>query len=83
MLEGGGALLYVLAAGLPLLRGHPALENLLPLGSWKDMFSGGLIVIVNFAVALSVTGSFAILLVEFLEETRAPQDDPLPDEEDR
>ncbi len=83
LLEGGGALLFVGCAGLPLIRGHAALENLLPLGSWKDMFSGGLMVVVNFAVALSVTGSFAILLVEFLEETRAPGDDVVLDEEDR
>ncbi len=82
-LEGGGALLFVACAGLPLIRGHAALQNLLPLGTWKDLFSGGLMVIVNVAVALSVTGSFALLLVEFLEETRAPQDGPVPDEEDR
>lgn len=83
LLEGGGALLFVACAGLPLVRGHAALENVLPLGTWKDMFSGGLMVVANFAVALSVRGSFAVLLVEFLEETRAPQDDPVPDEEER
>ena len=82
VIEGGGALLFVACAGLPLVRGHAALENLLPLGGWKDMFSGGLMVMANLAVALSVTGSFAVLLVEFLEETRAPQDDPVPDEEE-
>lgn len=82
LLEGGGALLFVACAGLPLVRGHAALENLLPLGTWKDVFAGGTMVVVNFAVALSVTGSFTILLVEFLEETRAAPDGPVADEED-
>ena len=83
VLEGGGAVLFVLVAALPLLMGYPALQNLLPLGQLKDLYSGGLMVVVNAAVALSVTGSFALLLLEFLEETRAPADDPIPDEEDR
>lgn len=82
VLEGGGALLFVLCAGLPLLAGHPALANRLPLGALKDLYSGGLMVVVNVAVALSVAGSFGLLLVEFLEETREADDDPVPDEED-
>ena len=36
----------------------------------------------NLAIGVAVTGSFAILLLEFLEETRAPDDDDLPDEQD-
>lgn len=81
-LEGGGALLFVGAAALPLAFGHAALENILPFGQPKDMFSGGLMVIANFAVGLSVTGSFGMLLLEFMEETRAPESDPIPDEAD-
>jgi multicomponent Na+:H+ antiporter subunit B len=82
-LEGGGALLFVLCAGLPLLAGHPALQNRLPLGAFRDLYSGGLMVLVNAAVALSVAGSFGLLLVEFLEETREAGGDPISDEEDR
>jgi multicomponent Na+:H+ antiporter subunit B len=82
-LEGGGALVFVLAAGLPLLFGAAALQNLLPFGEPKDLFSGGVMVVVNFAVGVSVTGSFAQLLLEFMEETRSPEGDPVPDEEDR
>jgi multicomponent Na+:H+ antiporter subunit B len=81
-LEGGGAFLFVVAAAFPLLLGEAALENRMPLGALKDLFSGGLMLVANFAVALSVTGSFGLLLLEFMEETRAPEEDPIPDEED-
>jgi multicomponent Na+:H+ antiporter subunit B len=83
MLEGGGALIFVLAAAVPLWNGHEALDNRLPLGTYKDLFSGGVIFLTNFAVGLSVTGSFGLLLLEFMEETRSPEDESLPDEEDR
>jgi multicomponent Na+:H+ antiporter subunit B len=83
MFEGGGAFAYVLAASLPLLLGRAALENILPYGTYKDLLSGGLMVVVNLAVAFSVVGSFGLLLLEFMEETRAPDEDPVPDEADR
>jgi multicomponent Na+:H+ antiporter subunit B len=82
-MEGGGGLLFVLAAAGSLLFGQPALSNLLPLGEARDLFSGGLMVVVNAAVLLAVTGSFGLLLLEIMEETRAPEDDPVPDEEKR
>ena len=80
-LEGGGAFAFVLAAAVPLAMGEPALANRLPHGEWRNLFSGGLMVIVNLAVGAAVTGSFGLLLLEFLEETRVPQDDDMPDEE--
>lgn len=82
LLEGAGALAFVLAAALPLAWGHPALFNALPLGQWKDLFSGGLMVASNLAVGAAVTGGFATLLLEFMEETRAPQRDDVPNEAD-
>jgi multicomponent Na+:H+ antiporter subunit B len=81
-LEGGGAFAFVAAAALPLLLGHAVLENILPFGEPKDLFSGGLMVVANFAVGVSVAGSFGLLLLEFMEETRSPETDPVPDEED-
>jgi multicomponent Na+:H+ antiporter subunit B len=81
VLEGAGALAYVLAAALPLIGGYAALQNVLPLGTWKDLFSGGLMVAVNYAVAFAVIGGFGMLLLEFMEETRAPESDPVPNEE--
>ncbi len=82
LLEAVGALAFVGAAVIPLALGHPALSNLMPLGTFRDLYSGGLMVVINFAVALAVTGGFAMLLLEFLEETRAPESDDVPDEED-
>ncbi|HEX4024937.1 MAG TPA: MnhB domain-containing protein [Steroidobacteraceae bacterium] len=82
LLEAGGALAFVVAAAVPLIRAHPALTNLLPLGQFRSLYSGGLVLVVNDAVGLSVTGSFGMLLLEFLEETRSSASDPVPDEED-
>jgi multicomponent Na+:H+ antiporter subunit B len=73
ILEGGGAFMFVAAAAVPLAFGYAALQNVLPYGQPKDLFSGGLMVITNFAVALSVIGSFGMLLLEFMGETRAPE----------
>lgn len=80
--EGGGALLFVLGATIPLALGYAALQNVLPLGTWKDLYSGGLMVILNAAVGLAVIGSFGMLLLEFMEETRASATDDVEDEED-
>jgi len=80
--EGVGALVFVLAAAWPLAQGHPALDNLLPLGKFKDLYSGGAIFLTNCAVGLAVTGSFGQLILEFLEETRSPEDESEPNEAD-
>ncbi len=82
VIEGGGALAFVAAALWPLALGDAALANRLPYGAWKDLFSGGLMVASNLAVAAAVAGSFALLLLEVMEETRAVQageDDPAED----
>lgn len=72
-LEGFGALAFVLCAAVPLAFGYAALQNVLPLGVWRDLYSGGVIVIVNAAVGVAVLSSFGALLLEFMEETRAPK----------
>lgn len=82
VVEGAGALAFVLAALIPLAMGFVALQNIMPLGSWKDLYSGGLIVIINAAVGIAVIGSFSVLLGEFMEETRAPKAGDEEDEED-
>lgn len=76
ILEGGGTFVFVAAAAAPLMLGHAALQNILPYGQPKDLFSGGLMVIVNFAVGLAVIGSFGALLIDFMEETREPEAEP-------
>ncbi|WP_315926960.1 MnhB domain-containing protein [Mesorhizobium sp. SP-1A] len=74
LLEGTGVLVYAAAAGLPLLAGRAALENILPLGSYGQLFSGGLMLAINLAVFCAVSGGFALLILEFMEETRAEDD---------
>ena len=69
--EGGGALLFVGAGLLPVALGRPVLANVLPLGTPKDMLSGGLMLVENAGVTAAVAGGFAVLMLEFLEETRA------------
>ncbi len=71
--EGAGAFLFVLAGLGPMANGAAFMQNILPLGTLRDVFSGGLMVVVNAGVAFAVTGGFAILFLEFLEETRALQ----------
>ena len=83
LVEGLGAFAFVVAAAVPLAWGRPALSNILPLGTWKDLFSGGTMVVVNAAVGFAVAGSFGLILGEFMEETRGPEDEDMPDEEHR
>jgi multicomponent Na+:H+ antiporter subunit B len=75
--EGLGATLYALCGFASMAAGHAFLQNFLPLGTARDVFSGGLMQIENAGVAFAVFGGFSMLFVEFLEETRAlePGDD--------
>jgi multicomponent Na+:H+ antiporter subunit B len=75
--EGGGAALYALCGFASMCLGLPFLTNFLPLGTLKDVFSGGLMLVENAGVALAVTGSFLLVFLEFLEETRTikPEDE--------
>ncbi|WP_428485698.1 MnhB domain-containing protein [Rhodopila sp.] len=72
--EGGGATLYALCGFASMAAGAPFLGNILPLGSARDVFSGGLMLVENAGVAFAVAGGFAVLFLEFLEETRIEQD---------
>ena len=71
--EGSGAALYAVCGFASMLAGAPFLTNILPLGTAKDVFSGGLMLVENAGVTLAVAGSFTVLFLEFLEETRAEQ----------
>jgi len=72
-IEGCGALLFALAGIWPMIGGAAYMQNVLPLGQFKDMLSGGLMVLENAGVGFAVTGGFAMLFLEFMEETRAPE----------
>jgi multicomponent Na+:H+ antiporter subunit B len=68
--EGGGATLYALCGFASMLVGLPFLQNMMPLGKVGDLFSGGLMLVENLGVGFAVAGGFAVLFLEFLEETR-------------
>jgi multicomponent Na+:H+ antiporter subunit B len=70
-MEGGGSLLFLLCGLGSMVTGTDFMANVLPFGSFKDVFSGGLIQIENAGVGVAVTGGFAMLFLEFMEETRA------------
>jgi multicomponent Na+:H+ antiporter subunit B len=72
-LEGGGAAAYAIAGVATMLTGAAYLQNTLPLRELKQMLSGGLMLVLNLAVAFAVVGGFSVLFVEFLEETRAEE----------
>lgn len=73
--EGGGALLFVLAGLAPLGFGGHFMQNIMPLGHFRDMLSGGLMQVANAGVACAVLAGFALVFLEFLEETREPRGD--------
>ncbi|GAB2561694.1 sodium:proton antiporter [Dyella jejuensis] len=70
--EAFGAVGCVLVGLLPMALGAGFLENVLPQGAPKSLLGGGLIPLMNLAVAIAIAGGFASVLVEFLEETREP-----------
>jgi multicomponent Na+:H+ antiporter subunit B len=67
-------LAFVLSGLFPLLLGRAFLENVLPLGQFRDMLAGGLMQVESLAVAFAVAAGFCQLFLEFLEETRAARD---------
>ena len=68
--EAIGAGSYALIGAGSMLAGQTFLANVLPLGARDSLISGGDIPLINFAVGLEVAAGFALLFVEFLEETR-------------
>jgi len=78
-LEGGGSALYGLCGFAGMALGLPYLANFLPLGTYKDVWSGGLMLVENAGVTFAVGGGFTLIFLEFLEETRVKKD---PDERD-
>lgn len=72
--EAAGALILGLSGFAALFTHAPLFTNVLPLGRTKAMLSGGLILVENGGVALAVGAGFVLVLLEFLEETRAPKE---------
>jgi multicomponent Na+:H+ antiporter subunit B len=64
---GTGSLAVIGFAGI--LWGSAYMENVLPLGTAGELLSAGAIPLSSLAVGLAVTGGFAFMLSEFLEQT--------------
>ena len=64
---------YSLIGIAAMIAGEAFLTNVLPLGKRRNLLSGGTIPLINFAVGLEVAAGFALLFLEFLEETRADE----------
>jgi multicomponent Na+:H+ antiporter subunit B len=64
----GAASLAILGLG-GLVWGVAYMENFLPLGTAGELLSAGTIPLASVAVGLAVTGGFAFILSEFLEQT--------------
>ncbi len=71
-MEGGGAFLFTLCGLAPMLTGAAFMQNVLPLGTFRDVFSGGLMLVENAGVALAVCGGFTQLFLEFLRKRGRP-----------
>lgn len=74
MAEALGAGAFAAAGLATVAAGAPFLTNLLPLGKTGALPSAGLVPLVNIAVGVAVSTGFAVLFLEFLEETREPAD---------
>ena len=66
-----GAAGFVVVGLAMLAAGGAFLENLLPLGTFGKLTSGGEIPIVNWCVGIEVSAAFVLMFLEFLEEVMA------------
>jgi multicomponent Na+:H+ antiporter subunit B len=69
--KGLGTGAYAVAGIVALLLGNAYLENFLPLGTPGELASSGTIALLNAAAGVAVSGAFALIFTEFLEEIEA------------
>jgi multicomponent Na+:H+ antiporter subunit B len=67
--EGMGAAGFALVGVSGVVAGGAFFENFLGKGTPGELLSSGTILVSNFAVGLAVTGGFALMLSEFLQQT--------------
>lgn len=68
--ESSGALLFALTGFAPLFVGAAFATNILPFGQTRSALSGGTMFVDNLGVMFAVAGSFTLVFLEFMEETR-------------
>jgi multicomponent Na+:H+ antiporter subunit B len=67
--EGLGAGGFITIGVLGLIAGSAFLENFLPLGTARELLSGGTLLPINATVALAVAAGVVLIVFEFLEQT--------------
>jgi multicomponent Na+:H+ antiporter subunit B len=67
--EAIGAATYVAVGILGLLAGSAFLDNVLPLGTTGQVFSAGMVPVINLAVGLEIGAGLILLLTTFLHQT--------------
>lgn len=72
--EALGAAGYVAIGAIGWIAGGGFLRNTLPLGKPGDVFSGGMVLLLNLTVGLAVAAGFLVLLSVYLEETLSWKD---------
>jgi multicomponent Na+:H+ antiporter subunit B len=63
-----GAGTYAVMGLVGLIAGAAFLQNVLPLGTPRNLLSGGTIPVINVAVGIEVTAAFVLLAIEFFKE---------------
>jgi multicomponent Na+:H+ antiporter subunit B len=64
---GAGAFVAIGVAGM--IAGTAFLQNVIPLGPVGELYSSGMIPVINLAVGLEVAAAFLLLLTEFLKQS--------------
>lgn len=72
ILEGAGALAFLVIGMLAWICGQPFLTNVLPLGKALQLTSGGTMPLISIATGLEVAAGFILLLYAFLQENLSP-----------
>jgi multicomponent Na+:H+ antiporter subunit B len=72
IVEGAGALGFLLIGMLAWIWGRPFLTNVLPLGKAHELTSGGTMALISASTGLEVAAGFILLLYAFLQENLSP-----------
>lgn len=66
--ESSGVAIFVILAALPMLWGRTLLANWLPIGTLGKFASGGVMFVVNLAIAAAVASGFVLLAASLLHD---------------
>lgn len=72
IMEGAGAMGFLVIGMLAWIWGRPYLTNVLPLGKAHELTSGGTMALISLTTGLEVAAGFILLLYAFLQENLSP-----------